>query len=198
MSPARPSPPGAGVPRTRRRWLDEPLPGGRAPWKLTARVRVRVLAATRRPTKPPTGGAGAPRPTTSAPSADSVHGLHRPRLRDEGGRHSSTSTWTRPAMRRCSASTRRPPFQAIHRRDRVLPLSPGRALRIRVQAHARPPEMGKPRTKPYAIGNSLSCRRFCFRALYCISRLCLSRLLPAVFTGSVPVNLRANRIKTEN
>ena len=34
-----------------------------------------------------------------------------------------------PVTPRCSVSTRRPPFQALDRRDRMLPLSPGRVER---------------------------------------------------------------------
>ena len=98
------------IAKWRRRFLEGSVDGltshytGRAPWKLTARVRARVLAATRRP--PPDGtthwscrrlaahlGVGKDvvqrvwreadlRPASAGP----LHGLERPGLRDEGGR----------------------------------------------------------------------------------------------------------------
>ena len=120
------------IAKWRRRFLEHGVEGltnrhrGRPPWKLTARVRARVLAATRRP--PPDGTTHWSCRRLAAHldvSKDIVQRVWREadlrphRLarymasNDPTSRRrrptSSVSTWTRPVMRRCSASTRKPP-----------------------------------------------------------------------------------------
>ena len=120
------------IAKWRRRFLEHGVEGltnrhrGRAPWKLTARVRARVLAAARRAPRDGTTHWSSRRladhlgvskeivqriwreadlrigwPATWRPTTPTSR--RRPPT-------SSASTWTRHAMPRCSASTRRPPF----------------------------------------------------------------------------------------
>ncbi len=120
------------IAKWRRRFLDHGVEGltnrhgGRAPWKLTARVRAPVLAPARRPPRDGTTQWSSRRladhlgvrkkivqriwreadlrigwPATWRPTTPTSR--RRPPT-------SSGSTWTRHAIPRCSASMRRPPF----------------------------------------------------------------------------------------